>query len=112
MQRPLISLLVAIGLAILGAMLIAPVSAHKTAIGPDGKTLYHPDGRPVMVADHYREFRVNWLGYLCFTGAAISLAWTVFLVGFGIVVLIRQRLSQVEDRADAPPGPDSHLGNN
>ena len=108
MQRPIISLFVAIGLALLGGCLMAPVSAHKALVGPDGRIVYHADGRPVMVEDHYREFCVNWPGYLCFLGSAVSMMWTLFLVGFGIVTVIRQRSQQ-----DAPPngGPAEPLGN-
>ena len=91
MQRPIISLLVAIGLAILGGALSAPVSGNKAALGPDGQFLHHPAGRPVTVRDPYQGLRVNWPAYLCFLGAAASLAWTLFLVGFGIFALIRQR---------------------
>jgi hypothetical protein len=101
MRRPIISLFVAIGLALLGVALMSPVSAHKALIGPNGQIVHRADGQPVMIPDHYRELRVNWPGYLCFAGASLSLAWTLFLVGFGIVALIRQRPNKrVEPTAD------------
>jgi hypothetical protein len=101
MQRPIISLLLAIGLAILGSALMAPVSAHKTLVGPDGHIVHSADGRPVIVPDRYRELRVNWASYLCFIGATVSLIWTLFLVVFGVVTLIRQRPNQqVQPTAD------------
>jgi hypothetical protein len=79
-----------------------PVSGNKAALGPDGQILHHPDGRPVMVADPYQGLRVNWPAYSCFAGAGVSLAWTLFLVGHGMVALIRKRPKTVE-RTGAPP---------
>jgi hypothetical protein len=79
---------------------MAPVSAHKALIGPDGQIVHRADGQPVMVPDHYEELRVNWSSYLCFAGASLSLAWTLFLVGFGIVALIRQRPKRAEPTAE------------
>jgi hypothetical protein len=107
MDRPVISLFVAIGLALLGGCLMVPVTAHKALLGPDGQTVYSADGRPVMVRDHYREFRVNWPSYVCFLGAAISMMWTLFLVVFGVVTLIRQ--APIGGPAE-PPGDSSASG--
>lgn len=105
MQRPIISLLAAIGLALLGAALMTPISAHKPLIGRDGQVVHGPNGRPVMVPDRYRELRANWPSYLSLAAASVSLAWTLFLVGFGIFAFIRQRSNKrAEPTADEGSG--------
>ena len=94
MQRPIMQLLVAIVLAILGACLMAPVSAHKTLVGPDGQVVHAADGKPVIVPDRPREFLANWPAYLCFAGAGLSLIWAAFLALLGLVTWIRPGASQ------------------
>ena len=109
MRHVILSLFVAFGFAIVGAGLMKPVVAHKVLLGPDGQIMRKPDGQPVLARDRYREFRVNLSGFLCFAGAAVSLAWAVFLVAFGVVTSFRQR----PQPAAAPlnGGPTTPVGN-
>jgi hypothetical protein len=96
MRHPLISLFVAIGLALFGGGLMVPVSAHKPLTGPDGQTVLAASGKPVMVADHWKEFRINAPAYFCFACAAMSLLWTVFLVVLGIAAYFGGKTSDGE----------------
>ena len=89
MQHPFISLLVAILLFTLGGLLLSPDSGVRAARGPDGQVLHHPNGRPVMVQDHYRDLRVNGLAYLFYAAAAAAFGWTLILVAYGIVACVR-----------------------
>lgn len=88
MRRPITSLLVAIGLAVLGLSLMAPVSGSKAVVGADGQVVRQADGRPMMVADSYQGVRTNWPAYLILAAGAVSFAWTLFLVGHGIVAVV------------------------
>src|SRR6185369_11171672 len=72
-------------------MLMVPDSGVRAARGQDGQVLRNPNGRPVMVQDHYRDLRVNWPSYLCYVAAASSFAWTLFLVGYGIVAWLGRK---------------------
>ena len=101
-------ILVALGLAILGAALMKPVYAHKALLGPDGQIVRNAGGLPVLVRDRYREFRVNWSGDLCYVGAAVSLTWAGFLVLSGIVISIRQKS---QPSASPNGGPGGSFGN-
>ncbi|MCP5522342.1 MAG: hypothetical protein H7A46_12420 [Verrucomicrobiales bacterium] len=87
MRRPITSLLAAIGLAVLGMSLMAPVSGSKAVIRADGQVVRRDDGRPMMVADPYQGSRTNWPAYLILAAGAASFAWTLFLVGYGIVAV-------------------------
>jgi len=70
---------------------MAPVSGVKPVIGPDGRIERRPDGRLKLVVDPYQGLRANWPAYLCLIGSAASFGWTLFLVGYGIVVVVRQK---------------------
>lgn len=87
MRRPIISLLVAIALAVLGLSLMAPVSGSKAVVGLDGQVVRRADGRPMMVADPYQGLRTNWPAYLILAAGAASFAWTFVLVAYGIIAV-------------------------
>jgi hypothetical protein len=91
MQRPIVTLLLAIGLILLGSLLLAPVSDYKPVFRPDGQVARRADGRLVMVPDPHHELRVNWPAYLCLAAGAAALAWTLFLVVYGLVAVVRAR---------------------
>jgi hypothetical protein len=86
MKRPLKSVLVALGLLLLGSVSLAPFTAAKKQIAADG-TIYERTESERRLA----EWRVNWFAYLCFAGAVASLGWTVYLVSAGIVHIVRAR---------------------
>jgi hypothetical protein len=108
MRRPIISLLVAIGLVVLGLSLMAPVSGSKAVVGPDGEVVRRADGRPMMVADPYQGLRTNWPAYLFLATGAASFAWTLFLVAYGIVLVVR---GKTQPCAAPNGGPATQLGN-
>jgi hypothetical protein len=86
MKRPIISLLVAIGLFLLGSMSLAPFTPSKKQVAADGTITERTDRQRRLA-----ELRVNWFAYLCFVGGAASFAWTVYLVSAGIVCIVRTR---------------------
>jgi len=86
MKRPIISLLVAIGLFILGSMSLAPFTPSKKQVAADRTITQRTESERRLA-----ELHVNWFAYLCFAGGAASFAWTVFLVSAGIVCIIRAR---------------------
>ena len=86
MRRPLISLLVAIGLFFLGSISLAPFTPSKKHIAADGTITQRAESERRLA-----ELRVNWFAYLSFAGGAASFAWTVYLVSAGIVYMIRAR---------------------
>jgi hypothetical protein len=86
MKRPLISLLVALGLLFLGSISLAPYTPTKWHVAEDGTRTERSEGERRLA-----ELRVNWFAYLCFLSAAASLAWTVYLVSAGVVCIIRAR---------------------
>ena len=86
MKRPLISLLVAIGLLLLGGLSLAPYTPTKKHIAADGTVTVRTEGERRMM-----ELRVNWFAYLCFAAGAASFVWTVYLVSAGIVCIVRAR---------------------
>jgi hypothetical protein len=91
MRRPIVSLLVAIVLTVLGSALMAPVSGSKAVLGTNGQVVRRADGRPMMVADPYQGLRTNWPAYIILGAGAASFAWTIFLVGYGIVVVVTRK---------------------
>jgi len=112
MRHVILWLFVALGLALLGAALMKPVWAHKALVGPDGQVVRKADGQPVLVPDRYRIFRANWSGYLCYAGAAVSLAWAVSLLVFGIVTSVRHgcQPGASSNAGQAEPLPNSGVG--
>ena len=86
MKRPFYSLLLALGLVVLGSMSLAPASPTRKQIAPDGTVTLRPESEMRLA-----EFRVNWFAYLCFAGATLSFAWTVYLVAAGVVCVVRVR---------------------
>lgn len=86
MRRPLISFLVAIGLFVLGSMLLAPFTPSKTRVAADG-TITQRTANERRLA----ELRVNGFAYACFVGGVGSFAWTLYLVSAGIVCILRTR---------------------
>jgi len=86
MKRPIYSLLVAIGLLLLGSVSLAPYSPTRKQIAPDGTVTLRPESEV-----RFAELRVNWFAYLCFAAAAVSFAWTVYLVVAGVVYAVGVR---------------------
>jgi len=86
MKRPIYSLLVALGLMVLGSMSLAPFSPTRKQVGPHGTIVLKTESEK-----RFAELRVNWFAYLCFAGAAASFAWTVYLVVAGVVYVARVR---------------------
>jgi fatty acid desaturase len=86
MRRPLISLMVVVGLFVLGGLTVAPYTPTKWRVAADGT-------RTQRAANERRfaEWRVNWFAYICFAGAAASFTWTLYLVSAGIVSIVRAR---------------------
>ena len=86
MKRPLISLLVAMGLLVLGSMSLAPFTPSKKQVAANGMITVRTESDRRLA-----ELRVNWFAYACFIGGAVSFAWTVYLVSAGIVCIVRAR---------------------
>jgi len=86
MKRPIYSLLVALGLVLLGSVSLAPYSPPKRQVAPDGTATVRTESERRL-----GELRVNWFAYLCFAGAAASIAWTVYLVVAGVVYVVKVR---------------------
>ena len=86
MKRPIYSFLVAIGLLFLGSVSLAPYSPPKKQVAPDGTVTVRTESERRL-----GELRVNWFAYLCFAGAAVSFAWTGYLIVAGVVYVIRVR---------------------
>lgn len=89
MRYPLISLIVALLLLFLGASLMAPVTASK-------KTFNGPVIRMETDAEYqaakWHVFKINAPAYICFGAAAVSFGWAVFLVSYGVVTVVRDKL--------------------
>jgi hypothetical protein len=71
MRNPLVSLLVALVLLILGVFSCTPDSLSWVA----------PDGTPIETTTSkrlYAKWRHNWLAHLFFVGAAVSGAWSAY----------------------------------
>lgn len=107
MRRPIISLLAAIALAVLGLSLMAPISGSKAVIRPDGQMVRHADGRTMMVADPYQGLRTNWPAYLILAAGAASFVWTVFLLAYGIIAVAT---GKTQPNASPNGGPAEPLG--
>jgi hypothetical protein len=86
MKRPIFSFLVAIGLLFLGSVSLAPYSPTRKQIAPDGAVTLRPESEV-----RFAELRVNWFAYLCFAGAGVSFAWTVYFIVAGVVYFVRVR---------------------
>jgi hypothetical protein len=86
MRRPIYSLLVAIGLFFLGSISLAPYSPPRKQVAADGTVTVRTESERRL-----GELRVNWFAYLCFAGAAVSFAWTVYAVIAGVVYVVRVR---------------------
>ena len=74
-----------------------PVYAHKALIGADGQIVHNAIGQPVIVRDYLKEFHINWPGYLCFAGAAVSLLWTLCLVALRSMAFLQGRGAADDD---------------
>jgi len=92
MRRPLISLFVAIVFFVLGGSLVSPLTppSKRVVIGPEGRTM-RPRTDAEARADSLRVWRVNWPAYACFAAGIVSFSWTLFLVSYGIVAVIRTK---------------------
>ena len=92
MRRPLISLFVSIAFFILAGMFVSPLTrpSHRVVIGPEGRTV-HPKTEEEIRADRVKVLRANGPAHVCFTVGALSFGWTLFLVSYGIVTVIRTR---------------------
>ena len=92
MRRPLISLFVAIVFFVLGGSLVSPLtpSSKRVVIGPEGRTM-QPKTDAEVRADKLRVWRVNWPAYACFAAGTASFGWTLFLVSYGIVAVIKRK---------------------
>jgi hypothetical protein len=110
MRRPIISLFVAVALLVLGGLLIAPVSGSTAVVGPDGQVVRRADGRPRMVADPFQGLRTNWPAYLCLLAGAVSFAWTLFLVAYGVVVVVRAKTQPYAAPNGGPAEPSGNPG--
>ena len=86
MKRPIISLLLAIGLLFLGSLSLAPFTPTKKQTAADGTVTARTESERRLAV-----WRVNWFAYLCFAGGVASFAWTLYLVSAGIVCIIRAR---------------------
>ena len=86
MKRPLHSLLVSIGLFLLGSLALAPYTPAKRYRLADGTVIERTEAER-----HIAEWRVNWFAYVCLGGAAVSFAWTLGLASVGNVHIIRHR---------------------
>jgi hypothetical protein len=86
MRHPLKSLLLAIGLFVLGSMSLAPFAPTKKQVASDGTVTMRTE-RELRFA----ELRVNWFAYACFISGAASFVWTLYLVSAGIVCIVRAR---------------------
>jgi hypothetical protein len=97
MRHPLISLIVALVLFVLGACLMAPVTASKktVTIGPNGPVTRMKTDAEYQAAK-WHVFRINLPGYICFGAAAVSFGWTVFLVSYGVITVVRDKLRHVK----------------
>jgi len=91
MRRVVLSLLVAFGLAILGEALMKPVYAHKALRGAGGQIVRNADGKPALIRDRYREFRVNWPAYSCCIAAGVPVTWVALLAAAGILSSVRRK---------------------
>jgi hypothetical protein len=96
MRHPLKSLLAAIVLLLLGSMFLAPVTfpRKKMTIGAAGERLLREKTAAEIRNDRIRELRINWPAYACFTGAAVSFGWTVVLIAWGTVAIVRSKMRQ------------------
>jgi hypothetical protein len=77
MRHPLKTLLAAIGLLLLGSMLLAPVSfpRKKMIINSAGERMLREKTDAEIQSDRIREFRIDWPAYACLIGAAVSFGW-------------------------------------
>jgi len=91
MRHPLKSLLVAIALLLLGSMFLSPVtpSRMRVSIGPSGERRMRQKTDAEMKQAQLQVLRINLPAYVCFTGAGVSFGWTLFLVAWGTVNLVR-----------------------
>ena len=85
MRHPLVSILVAFGLFLLGGMVAAPYSPAKLKMGPDGIRVQRSEKER-----REAEFRVNWPAYACFAGSGLSLIWTLYLVSAGLLSIFNR----------------------
>jgi len=93
MRHPLISLIVALVLLFLGACFMVPVTASKMAVNsPVPRMKTDAEYR----AAKWHVFKINAPAYVCFGAAAVAFGWTVFLVSYGVVTAVRDRLSHVK----------------
>ena len=86
MRHPLKSLLLALGLLLLGSLSLAPYTPSKKHIAADGTVTVRTESERRMM-----ELRVNWFAYACFAGGTASFAWTLYLVSVGIFCIFRTR---------------------
>jgi len=84
MNRPICSLLVAIGLLFLGGLTLAPYAPTRKKIAADGTFTLRTENER-----RFAGLQANWFPYLCFAGAAGSFGWTVYLVAAGLVYVVR-----------------------
>jgi hypothetical protein len=91
MRSPLLSLFAAIGFFLLGGLLVSPLTppGKRVVVGPNGERIMRARTQAEIRADNWRVFRVNAPAYACFTTGALSFGWTLCLIGWGVVTIIR-----------------------